>query len=438
MGTFGGANIAVDGLVFGYDTGYPSVSANHELYKFNKGEPTTTFDVGDMTPSSPDSSFTSNAVYHYNMHGTVWDWTYYPNSNISDDGGMEWHPEVKGPGFKGAWLMKKRPGGNSESNFSGTPPGALDETSPYTVSVWCKTSQASCFRIHINTTKNGSSYWGYASGYHSGGGDWERLSVTLPANAGNTSMNTIRCQATGTTITADAYFRNYQVEKNSHATPFILGGTRSSTQSLIDLKRTTDIDLPNVSFDSNAQMIFDGTDDRVENIGPVHSRLSSSATEAVFKAESIPSSGYVMIFGYKHVGGNYSQFTTAPITLKSDGAIFSSVITSNEVYRPVYSSAISTGRYYHVVLNKDTVNGTLELYVNGSLVSNTTFTASNYPIWQGIPQGTNYLEIGGLTTTSGWDKFLNGSVPIGKLYSRTITAQEVQQNYNAYKNRFNL
>ena len=187
MSAHANPDIVTNGLVFGFDTGYPLVSESHETYRYNRGEPTTTFDVGTMVPTNPNTYFTSNATSHNNLNGTVWDWSYYPNSNISSDGGMEWVPNYRGPGFTGAWKMKKRAGGNSESNFSGTAPGSIDSSKTYTVSVWCKTDQASMARIHLNTTRSGSSYWGYASSSHSGGGGWERLTVsTTASNVGST------------------------------------------------------------------------------------------------------------------------------------------------------------------------------------------------------------------------------------------------------------
>ena len=33
---------------------------------------------------------------------------------------------------------------------------------------------------------------------------------------------------------------------------------------------------------------------------------------------------------------------------------------------------------------------------------------------------------------------VDGSIPIVKVYSKALTADEVMQNYKAYKNRFNL
>jgi len=58
-----------------------------------------------------------------------------------------------------------------------------------------------------------------------------------------------------------------QVELTTHATTFV-HGTRSSTQSLIDLTKTTDIDVSNVSFDSNGLPTFDGTDDKIADSWP--------------------------------------------------------------------------------------------------------------------------------------------------------------------------
>jgi hypothetical protein len=409
-----GPHLIKDNLVFGYDTGYPVVSGSSDTYRFNLGEPTTTLNVGDMTPSSPNTFFTSNATSHSNLHGTVWDWSYYPNSNISNDGGMEWHPEVKGPTFKGAWLMKKRPGGNSESNFSGNPPGAIDQTSSYTVSVWCKTNQANCFRIHINTTKNGSSHWGYSSGAHTGGGEWERLYITIPANTGNTSINVIRCQANSTNITADAYFRDYQVEKNNHATPFILNGTRSATQSLTDLKQTADIDLSNVSFDSNAQMTFDGTDDII-NTGLFSGRNPSTdpfTIEAIVKSDT--TSGARIWLDATSNGTNQRLYCAHAATGTGNPMGIQGTAWD--------SSGVSDTDFHHYVIVMD--GSVARLYNNGEAHSTRNYTS--YTL-------SGQLNVGGRNTY-----YWNGVIPVFKIHNQVLTADQVKQNYRAYKNRFGI
>ena len=438
MATSGGPNTTTEGLVFGYDTGYPLVSGSHETYKFNKGEPTTTFDIGTMVPTSPNTFFTSSDTYHYNMHGTVWDWTYYPNSNVSTDGGMEWIPNYEGPGCTGAWKMKKRSGGNSESNFSGTAPGSIDADKDYTVSVWCKTDQASCFRIHLNTTKDGSSYWGYASGYHSGRDIWERLSVTIPSGSLNTSLNTIRFQALGTNVDADAYCRDYQVEQRDHATPFILGRTRSVSGSLIDLTRTHDIDLSNVSFNSNAQINYDGTDD--------HAVIPYSPTDldgdVIFSVEAvIKRTGTMSNGGLWGIGGDGSA-------VGINGYVHPSA--ANKITIDLWGTATfhagidyPLNEYVHVVWVKTTTGfstSTLVIYING-----VAYTGSDLTVMRGSSHTPNLN-----TSTNGKGIVIGrvgpetdlyhapGEMPIFKVYNNALSAAEVKENYNAIKNRFNI
>ena len=60
----------------------------------------------------------------------------------------------------------------------------------------------------------------------------------------------------------ELYINGLQWEKKPHATPFAYG-TRSATQGLLPLVGNSSIDLSNVSFTSNAQMTFDGTDDGI-------------------------------------------------------------------------------------------------------------------------------------------------------------------------------
>ena len=410
-----GPKLTNDNLVFGYDTGY-GIADNAVTTRFYQGEPTETFNIGSMLPTDPTASFVGNSTSQSNLAGSAWDWSYYPNSNISSDGGMEWRPEIQGPTFTGAWLMKRRAGGNGESNFSGTAPGSITSSAAYTVSVWVKTDQASCFRIHLNTTKNGSSYWGYASSYHSGGNEWERLSLTIPANSGNTAINVIRVQAVGSSVNADAYCRDYQVEKRGQATPFILGGTRSDTASLIDLKKTTDIDVGDVSFDSTGQPDYDGTDDYI-NLGdyaPI--RLGTNFTiECVVR----PEEDKWMYFFWKGYGSNNSLAWGRHSS--GDNWFFSTMIGGS--YQNSYMGTATLNKYCHLVATYDGTN--LRLYENGDL--KITSAKTHDMLTSSSPAG-----IGGPS------RYWNGKIPVTKIYSKVLTTEEVVSNFNAYKNRFDI
>ena len=74
--------------------------------------------------------------------------------------------------------------------------------------------------------------------------------------------------------------------------------------------------------------------------------------------------------------------------------------------------------------NKIYLNGVLQQTgtgLSGETASDSTLIIGAYS-W-GIPSQTYYL---------------NGHQPVAKLYSTAFSAEEVKQNYNAYKNRFGI
>jgi hypothetical protein len=70
-----------------------------------------------------------------------------------------------------------------------------------------------------------------------------------------------------------------------------------------------------------------------------------------------------------------------------------------------------------------------QVYFNNVLVaSNATWTGNFGP--------TSYFSIGNYLIGMAWS--LEGDIPVAKLYDKQLTAQEVKQNYQQYKTRFNL
>jgi hypothetical protein len=197
---------------------------------------------------------------------------------------------------------------------------------------------------------------------------------------------------------------------------------------------------------NNGSWVFDGTTDKVTLI-PAPNRLVDSCTEVWFKSNGSQAHNYVMIFGYEHVGGNYSLYTTGPIALTSSNKLFSSVITSTQVYRSVTSVAtIENNKFYHVCLNKDKSNGVLSIYINGEFDNSVTFDGNNLSAWPsaGNYVGTNNVEIGGYYRLSASSSLgsgygnLNGSVAIAKMYNKVLTSKQIMDNYKALKGRFGL
>ena len=201
--------------------------------------------------------------------------------------------------------------------------------------------------------------------------------------------------------------RNIQVEAKGHSTQFV-DGTRSATQGLLDLTNTATIDISNVSFDSNAQMTFDGTNDYASLGNPTAFRdLAEGAIETVYYRDA--SSGtYQMVF--TDVGSDL-EITYLGNTLQF--YIGNSGLS--------YTHAV-TDQWFNVVGTWS--SGFKKLYINGVEVASGTNT--------GTDTGNRDRYVGG----RGANFPFNGKIPIARIYDRALTADEILQNYNAFKSRF--
>jgi len=235
-------------------------------------------------------------------------------------------------------------------------------------------------------------------------------------------------------------FTAAQVEAQTFATKFV-NGSRSNTQSVVDLSNNNIITATSLTYLSSGTFSFNGSSDFLRpNI--THSYLSSSCLEVWFNSTS-HGSVRKTIFGYAHNEG-YSNPTIGTIFLDGNN-LYASVITASQTYRTVMaSSAISTSTWYCAALNKNTVTGNLDLYLNGALSGTQTFDPVSYGQWTttGTFIGSNILDIGKSTNNSvgqGWStSYFSGSIPIAKVYNRVLTAAEIAQNFNATRSRFGL
>jgi len=188
------------------------------------------------------------------------------------------------------------------------------------------------------------------------------------------------------------------------------GQERTYTEGLIDLKGTSTIDITNVSFDSNAQMEFDGTDDYVSLGNPTVLReLTSGTIETVYYRDASTGT-YQMVFTD---GGSDLEITYS-------GNVLQFYIGNSGLS---YTHAV-TGQYFYVTGTWG--SGFKKLYLNGVEVASGTNT--------GIDTGNRDRFIGGRGTSFSF----NGKVPMVKVLTRALTSSEIQANYNAIKGRFNI
>ena len=187
------------------------------------------------------------------------------------------------------------------------------------------------------------------------------------------------------------------------------GTTRSVTQGLLPLVGNSTIDLTNVSFDSNAQMTFDGTDDLVD-ITTNFGTLSAYTFEYV---------------AYANSGGNMPIASRTNTNFYKYGA-YSWRYTHGGVGGEFYHNYGNDTGWAHWVITYD--GSTISVWENG--VSKGTSSSS------GTADFSGGIRIGSWASSAAytWD----GTIPVMKMYNRGLSAGEVRQNYLHYKTRFNL
>ena len=226
-----------------------------------------------------------------------------------------------------------------------------------------------------------------------------KVGITIWMNNGNG----------GTSGGIKVRFSNLQVEVKSHPTPFV-NGTRSVTQGLLDLTRNETINLSSVSFDSNAQMSFDGTDDFIDtNFSPTS--INNPTIEAVV---------------YRNTAtGRYEAIIQNNVD--SDDALY--VFPNGTLgFWPCAGSSLTvpTGQWSYVAVS---YNGTTLTFCVNGVIQVVTTTCADIMDW-------DFLRMGAHGSGDG-ERWI-GKIAIAKLYNRALTSSELYQNYNALKSRFNL
>ena len=224
---------------------------------------------------------------------------------------------------------------------------------------------------------------------------------------------------------------NVQIEAKAHETPFE-NGTRSNTQGLLDLTGNSTIDLSNVSFDSNAQIDFDGTDDYINlgdnslfdftnGVGTVEAIVKfPSSWTAGSQYPNLISKGATAgwdtdgwsLFGFRSYGSGTGY--TLGIGIRNTGTVNTAL---------AYNQPADT--WLHVIGTLD--GSSIKLYVNGALVTTNSQTVN--------PGDNNTNVYIGRDASS---QYFPGDIPHVKTYSRALTASEVQSNYQAIRTRYGI
>ena len=215
------------------------------------------------------------------------------------------------------------------------------------------------------------------------------------------------------------FIRYGQIEIGAFPTPFV-AGTRSSTQAILDLTNNNTITATSLTYNSDGTFSFNGSSNWIES--PTSSIFDSQTItmESWNKPTTTSQSGF--LFEKGQVNTQYSNF------YNSDGVFyFRTMALSPQDLTFTAATHIVGGQWNHIVCTVG--SGVKTVYINGIQRYQQTGVTGTMPTGQ-----TNQYV--GKYGNAGNNYPFNGQIAISKVYNRVLTAQEVQQNFNALRSRY--
>jgi hypothetical protein len=193
------------------------------------------------------------------------------------------------------------------------------------------------------------------------------------------------------------------------------------------------INGPTFSSANLGSIVFDGTNDYVKSTavngtGIMNPTLYGEVISVNIWAQSTSTQGSQYVITTGAYTGTVTGFTFIVNDGGTSGTEFIGIRTSTKAY--VYSSNfISINEWVNVCFTTDGTN--MYIYKNGILIG----TVLGGSVGSGESNNAG-LQISGPNNTSGF--LFIGSISNTQIYNRSLTSQEVLQNYNATKGRFGL
>ena len=434
MGQVRGSNIITDGLIYGYDNGHnPSVTGldsqpHHNDYRFYKGIPATNVISSGIPGYFGSGGVTSNQKTMY---------------GFSSASGVFQRNFVNNPAQANTSTYNNNAGlfhsGLSFKSLSASTEYIMISFDFYMITPYVRHSSS-------GTGLNG--YLGVT--YTNGSGNNHGWNTSLAGNAGDDWNNNsayvgkwrkialiadLTNSLTPSSINAMYIYNDRTVQGEGIFTNFVItehttlptapaqwvpqNGSRSNTACLHDLTRTRDISVANMSFDSTGQPTFDGTDDKIST--GITTQLNEFSCVVVFKNNSSTAWGRIVDKSYT------TGFFISPTWNGNASHVGAGVREPNAPHGQHLS--YDNTKYNYFAVTRD--GSTHTIYLNGS--SNTSQKTNG----DSSTLSSTQMCIGSWYDNRSSQRF-TGEIPVVKLYNKELSAAEIQQDFEAYKNRFNL
>ena len=255
----------------------------------------------------------------------------------------------------------------------------------------------------------------------------ETTFTTTTSSTGATNWGPVMSYSAPTGL----FIQRLQVEKSPYANEFVTGSKSliwndlSGNSNATLLSSSVSASIPRFNSLNENVLNFDGIGSYA-NISTFVIPTSSFSCESFFQWADIGASrGSIFSLNYNYPTSGYlirqRDDSSGRLVIWSDNGTESSVFST---------TALTANIWNHIVVVQS--SGTCFIYINGVLDSSQSL--QNPILNQSYPILLGTRAFSGASAGA----YLKGKIAVSKIYNRSLTASEVEQNYNAYKSRFNL
>jgi hypothetical protein len=219
--------------------------------------------------------------------------------------------------------------------------------------------------------------------------------------------------------------KNLQLELGPYATPFVVG-TRSNTQAIVDLTGNNTVTATDLTYNSDGTFEFAGGVKYLQLDTAVGSLVNDITLMAIVNLGSRNGPHQTAICTNLHY-----RFGLKLLASYHGGLAAWSTNATGSVDYFANGPSIENAGIKIICATRSASTGIINLYLNGSLVATTTGSTGS------LNSTSNTSARAGIDYHSGGYGF-NGKIYAASAYNRTLSAQEVQQNFNALRGRYGI
>jgi hypothetical protein len=304
----------------------------------------------------------------------------------------------------------------------------------YTLSIWLKKISGTDAQPTINLWVNGGTNQSVGTITT----EWVRYSKSFtPASTISSSTFTglnIGWSDTGVANNFTFAAWGFQVETSSSASPYYptTGTAKNRGTTWTDLSGNgntgTLTNGPTFNSGNGGSLSFDGSNDYATIEANSSFQLGNGYTLCAWVKASNNPGNYAGICGtFDVIPSAYfgSNFSIQPST-----QTFYFLVGGSSTYYIPALTTYTIGQWYYLI---GTISGAeCKFYINGTL--NTTYTQ---PSASSAPGATTKFKMGRFYQNTD-NYYFNGNIATCKFYNRALTAQEIQQNFNATRSRYSI